>query len=316
MKNAWLILLCLLLITPDKADAFNAGIVQGLWYDQEKVFAGEPIRIYAAVRNNTGADLIGTVSFFVNDKRIEQADIRVLNGRIVESWADWKPKYGTSTIVASLTKSEISDSATDDSASTEVTSTLAKDVLFIDHDTDGDSIGNATDTDDDNDGLSDLEEITNGTDPLTFTKPTQLIISTTTDSNQTPVTDQPTRSTVSTGLEEFVDNHSLYNTLNTLTDTINQTADSLRSYQDKRRASTEQSISNIDISGSGFGSITRSHIDDDRGWFTKAWQTLYDGILTGIIFILGYPAFVEVILLILMLYIIYRLARHFGRRRG
>ena len=69
--------------TSGQALAFNAGIVQGLWYDKEKVFVGESVRIYVAVRNNTGTDLIGQVAFSVNGEKIEESDIKALDGRII-----------------------------------------------------------------------------------------------------------------------------------------------------------------------------------------------------------------------------------------
>ena len=163
----WLIIF-ILLCTPlefSAAQEFNAGIVKGLWYDQELFFADEPIRMYVAVRNNTGADLKGAVEFFVNGERIERNFIDALNGRIVESWADWTPKYGTSTVSASLSRTEITSTASGTKSVT-LRSTIAEDMIFVDLDTDKDDIGNAEDTDDDGDGESDTEELEKGTDPL------------------------------------------------------------------------------------------------------------------------------------------------------
>ena len=155
---------------PVYAQEFNAGFVQGLWYDTETIFADKPVRIYIAIRNNTGADLTGTVEFFDNDKRIERNNVSALNGRIIESWADWTPSFGTHTLSATLSRIELHVVGSSTQA-VEVVSALAEDTFFVDFDTDGDGIGNEDDKDDDGDGKSDKEEIEAGTDPLVYDAP-------------------------------------------------------------------------------------------------------------------------------------------------
>jgi hypothetical protein len=152
------------------AQEFNAGIVQGLWYSQDTVFAGDTVRIYVAIRNNTGSDLSGTVEFFDGDKRLERKNVQALDGRIIESWADWTPTYGTHTLSANLARTELHKVGSSTQA-VEVTSALAEDVLFVDYDTDKDTIGNEDDADDDGDKISDAQEKQNGTDPLVANTP-------------------------------------------------------------------------------------------------------------------------------------------------
>ena len=239
--KTWLIALLLCLIpTVANAQSNNAGIVRGLWYDQERFFAGDQVRIYVAIRNNTGADLSGAVEFFVNGERIERNFIDALDGRIVESWADWTASYGTSSISASLTRTEISSSASG-TAAIEVVSALAQDTIFIDRDTDGDRIGNETDTDDDGDGVSDREERQRGTDPLVFDAPdtseTRAETTAENDAGEGNTTDGPTSDATPsepTGLERYLNENRAAEALSSVTDLINATRVRLDTYRSTR----------------------------------------------------------------------------------
>ena len=68
--------------TTASAEEFNAGIVQGLWYSQEDIFAGDTVRIYVAIRNNTGSDLTGTIEFKDAEKPIDRKNVESLDGPI------------------------------------------------------------------------------------------------------------------------------------------------------------------------------------------------------------------------------------------
>ena len=142
-KMKWLLtgLFFITLASTALAQEFNAGFVQGLWYQDKVMFVDTPTRIYVAVRNNTGADLTGTVEFFDNDNKIERNNISALDGRIIESWADWTPTYGEHTITATISRIELHQVGSSTQA-VEIVSASASDTFFVDYDTDNDGVGN------------------------------------------------------------------------------------------------------------------------------------------------------------------------------
>ena len=218
----------------------NAGFVQGLWYDRETLLDGEPVRIYAAIRNNTGGDLTGTVEFYVNGERIERNSVAALQNRIIESWADWTPAYGTSTITATLSRTELSSTASG-TQRVSVVSTLTEDVVFVDRDTDGDGVGDASDADDDGDGISDAEEAVRGSDPLVFDAPTDAGgAAEASHSREEPSTgaraEQEDTKNGPEGLERFFADSRAKDALGTLTEVINTTRTQLDAYRTVRNA--------------------------------------------------------------------------------
>ena len=321
--------------------ASNAGIVQGLWYDQETFFVGDAVRVYVAVRNNSGADLSGTIEFFVNGERIERNNIDALDGRIVESWGDWEPQYGTSTISATLSRTEISSTASGTEAVT-VTSALAEDTIFVDRDTDGDNIGNVTDEDDDGDGIVDTED----TEPLVFNRPTQRTTSEdvsadTTGENEidsdTEIRSDASDDSEPVGLEQFLTPSRADSALENLTDSINESKRRLDEYREQRATASENTAeagadpspsqtiasSSGTTSPDGFGTITRTQSSETKntGWLDTIWQFIataasmvYTLILALLSWILGNPSLVQLLLLFIILYTIYRLAKKFGSR--
>lgn len=335
MFRLTLILLCF--IFPLISLATNAGIVQGLWYGTDAFFAGEEARIYVAVRNNTGADLSGTVEFFVNDKKIERKNIEALDGRIIESWADWTPSYGTSTVSATLSRTEISSTASGTQA-VEVVSALAEDIIFVDRDTDGDDVGDREDTDDDGDGISDTDEAKNGTDPLVYDEPEDT-------ETAAPETEEdkkeakPTRSNTNDqpqGLEQFLSDSRAKQVLKNTTRYINDTHSSLHSYRQARNdtntsaaaednaeepnTDTSTSSSTTKTGSSSFGNITRTNNETSGFWKHLEIQVrnLISGIYTLLLFglsqYLAHPVVVQISFLLLLLYLLYRVAKKFGAR--
>jgi len=257
--------IALILLLPSLAGAnSNAGIVQGLWYDHDRVFVDTPVRVYVAIRNNTGAELRGTVEFYVNGTRIERNSINALNGRIVESWADWTPRYGTTTVSATLTRTEITSTASGTQA-VQVTSALAEDIIFVDYDTDGDGIGNQTDTDDDNDGLSDETERENGTDPLRYNESdadAEDPDGEAENHNASP-TQGDSNADEATGLEQYLTENRTRDFLSTLTDFINNSKIELDAYRDRREDArlydeAERELTPVDLSPSEANTDTSS----------------------------------------------------------
>jgi len=150
----------------EAVETINAGFVSGLWYSSNTFFAGDNVRIYSAVQNNSGFDIIGKIQFFDNEEIIGESEFSAINGQLVEKWADWNVKKGDHNIYIKLinTKKAIIGGNLESVDLAFGSSYIDK--KFVDSDTDGDKIGDAVDTDDDNDGLSDAEEKRLGTDPL------------------------------------------------------------------------------------------------------------------------------------------------------
>lgn len=331
----WRVLLLTILFTPILTHASNAGIVRGLWYSEEVFFTGEPVRIYVAVRNNTGADLSGTVEFFVNDEKIERKNIDALDGRIVESWADWNPKYGTSTITATLSRTELSTTASGTKA-VEVISALAEDEIFVDQDTDKDDIGNLTDPDDDNDGISDSEEIENETDPLDPNSPApeseELETNEDEEENETEEdADQNEDSSDPTGLEQFLVPSRADSVLTNLTGVMTETKKRIDDYRAKRDLEQKLKSGEIEIpvNDDGFGTIeriTRSESNKPKAekpegffgdiitFFGNVITAIWSGVLFVSSWFLGHPMLVQIVLLLLILLAIYKIAQKIGSR--
>ena len=330
------LVLCLLgyLLMPGAATASsNAGIVQGLWFETDTFFAGDTVRVYVAVRNNTAGDFSGTVEFFADEERIERNNIDALPGRLVESWADWTPDYGTSTLRATLSRTEISSSASGTEAIA-VTSALAELARFVDRDTDGDTIGDNVDPDDDNDGIPDTDDAS----PLVFDDPTEEPSAepeqTTERTAATKARDETTNSDPN-GLEQFLTPSRADTALASLTEVINQSKEDLDAYRDRRKIPDTEPEATADevasTSPDGFGPITRSTDPstvtiepDDSGssWWqsllsilTAIATTLYTALLSIPSFALGYPVLIQLLLICTLLYFIYRLAKRFGGRR-
>ncbi len=149
-----------------QTDSFNAGFVKGIWYSKIPFFAGEDVRIYVAIQNRSGFDIIGKVQFYNFDSLIGQSDFSVLDGRLAEVWVDWLAVEGQQKISAKITEAEKSEAGKSPEAINLVSYSFPEDNIFVDIDTDGDKIGNKDDIDDDNDGLTDETEKSLGRDPL------------------------------------------------------------------------------------------------------------------------------------------------------
>ncbi len=323
-----ILLLALAVLIPITTMASNAGIVRGLWYSTENFFVDQPIRIYVAVRNNTGADLSGTVEFFVNGEKIERKNIDALDGRIVESWADWNPSYGTSSITATLSRTELSSTASGTQA-VEVVSALAEDRVFVDYDTDNDQIGNLIDEDDDNDGISDRDEEIAGTDPLTYDEPVVIETTDSEDRNASGTT-TVTSDDDPTGLERYLTPSPANTFLTNVTDLVNQTKKKIDDYIVERNEELNpETAPNIEVNNDGFGEIERTSqsqsnlpkaekpegfFGDILTFFGNIFTGVYSIVLAATAFAFGYPSLIQILLLLLILFILYRVAKKFGGR--
>lgn len=340
MRVVILTLLFTFLYTPlAAAQELNAGIVQGLWYSQEKVFAGEAVRIYVAIRNNTGSDLSGTVEFYDNNVRLTRKTVQALDGRIIESWADWKPTYGEHELSATLTRIELSKVG-EETQEIEMTSALAEDTLFIDYDTDTDGVGNKDDTDDDGDGMSDAQEKENGTDPLVKDKP-KIEEGNEEDSDDTEQVQEASKDNAKEsaqgpqGIERYLTDSPAENMLANVTTYITEVKQDLDAYREERKEEQlkieSQTSSESASSTNGFGEVVRStETKPDTVWthdfslmdfIRSLWAlivTLFDAVYTFLLamlsWLLGHPILVQLGLLALILLILIKFAHKFGRR--
>ena len=173
MKRAVIFALFLPPVSPLAAPLSNAGFLQGgIWYSKDPFFAGETVRVYAAIFNSGQNDISGKVEFLDNQKSLGKSDFFVeRGGKFSQVWIDWNVDKGRHSVEAIITKASLVGPG-GVLTPVEIAQTKAQeDSRLVEEDTDKDQIGNATDTDDDNDGISDAEEIKKGTNPLSLDKP-------------------------------------------------------------------------------------------------------------------------------------------------
>lgn len=307
----------------------NAGFVQGFWYSTNSPFANEPVRIYVAIRNNTGADLTGAVTFFDNDTRLGSQAVTALDNRIIESWIDWTPSYGEHTLRAELSRVTLSAIGST-TKSIDVALGSAEETLFVDIDTDHDRLGNAIDLDDDADGISDESEHARGSDPLVAApNPTAASLSATSNDQTTTVPNtSPLHTNTPTGLERYLAPSPVADILNSISETSAAAKAKLDTYRVNRvklvdtEATATASTSDA-IGDNGFGSVTRSAASptESKGMVARLTQAatslgniLYTFSLFSLSWFLNHPGLIQVLLLFVILFIIYRTARHLGRR--
>lgn len=146
----------------------NAGFLQGgIWYSKDPFFAGETVRVYAALFNSGNEDLAGTIEFLDNGSSIGSSDFFVeRGGKFTQVWVDWTATEGEHLIEAVIGQASIVAAGADALPIQLQQSVAQQNVRQVQLDTDGDGIGNDDDVDDDNDGRSDAQELQQGTDPL------------------------------------------------------------------------------------------------------------------------------------------------------
>jgi LPXTG-motif cell wall-anchored protein len=129
-------------------------------FSKEIVFEGETVRVFARVFNIGDTDVLGGVVFLNNGKAMadpQAISIRAQNYDDV--FIDWKPKSGVYDIELKIANTNLNDENLNNN-------TGIKKGYTVELDTDSDATGNSTDPDDDNDGLTDEQEKTSGTDSL------------------------------------------------------------------------------------------------------------------------------------------------------
>lgn len=314
------------------AQAFNAGFVQGLWYSEETFFAEEPVRVYVAIRNNTGEDLTGVVEFFDNEKRIGKSTVSALDGRIIESWVDWTPSYGDHTITAEIVKMEL-HSVGAETETIVVRSALAEDVLFVDRDTDGDGVGDQDDRDDDGDGVSDRVEQKNGTNPLVYDEPAAEPAEDRDTGNETNETSDSAATDEPIGLEQYLTPSRADHMLSSVTSYTQELKARLDGYRQTRAEQNSETVDSegVTVNADGFGEITRTNSDDTKrekpttekpdgfmgdlfGFIASIFNGMYTGVLAVLSWTLAYPILIQLMLLFGILFMLYKVAKRIGGR--
>lgn len=121
----------------------------------------QPVRIYAGIRNYGNKDVSASVIFLNGATVIKESQVVSVRagGAVDEVYVDWIVPSGTFNILAQIKNQDPQDqNPSNDSALTKLITPLK--------DTDGDSLPDIKDPDDDNDGVPDDLEIVNNTDPL------------------------------------------------------------------------------------------------------------------------------------------------------
>lgn len=128
-------------------------------FSKDKIFDGDNVRVYARVFNTGDMDVTGSVVFMLNKKQLGQAQpISLKTNTYDDVFVDWQVSTGTYNITAKISGTQPNDQNADNNIA-------EKKDFFVDLDTDRDGIGNKDDTDIDNDGLTNDQEASLGTNP-------------------------------------------------------------------------------------------------------------------------------------------------------
>ena len=149
----------------------NAGFVSGIWYSKSPFFSGDSVRIYAAIQNQSGSDLTGTLAIYDGARLLGEAPFSAIAGRLVEQWVDWKATGGPHQVYAIIKNAKkTAVGGVPEPINLQFASSTPE-AIEVDLDTDRDGVGNQQDADDDNDGVSDTQEQAEGTNPLITNAP-------------------------------------------------------------------------------------------------------------------------------------------------
>ncbi len=130
-------------------------------FSPPEVILGSGTRIYATITNNGERDVEGTVRFYDNESLIGTKPFSVRAAvRPEDAWVPWTPQgYGAHTIRIVV---DNDDSFVDALPANNMVSVS----VFVDRDTDRDSVPDQGDEDQDNDLILNADERIRGTDPL------------------------------------------------------------------------------------------------------------------------------------------------------
>jgi hypothetical protein len=137
-----------------------------VWLSTTQTTEGETVQASTVITKQDAESVTGEVAFFSNGKDIGTAEFSLPSnvGGVVVA-VSFTPEKGTHLVSAKVTRAVALQNGA--SVAVDVTAEAkAGETLTIDPDNDHDKIVDAQDADDDNDGISDADEKTGGTDPL------------------------------------------------------------------------------------------------------------------------------------------------------
>lgn len=144
-------------------------VSRGVWLSDKNALAGDKVKLYTVINNNDFVSLTTQVQFFNNGKQIGVVQVNNLVREEARQIAlEYTLPDGKYTISVALANAigQTADGQSRALSETELKASQTSAALDIDLDTDKDRTGNRVDTDDDNDGLTDVKETEQGTDPL------------------------------------------------------------------------------------------------------------------------------------------------------
>ncbi|MFW0862426.1 MAG: hypothetical protein ACKKL6_02465 [Candidatus Komeilibacteria bacterium] len=163
MKSLKYIIILILFVIPGITLAADYDLsVQSsdISFSENLLIAGSTVRIYATVHNVGTQDMRGYITFFQGNVVVDDSQVLAIRpGNSADAWVDFTVPSSEFNILARIQGTSPADQNADNDQA--LTSLIRPDI-----DTDGDGIANAIDPDDDNDGLTDIQEKTKGTDPL------------------------------------------------------------------------------------------------------------------------------------------------------
>ena len=166
-----LVISSLVALTPYIAQAaeFDFVVSRGVWLSDKNALAGDKVKLYTVINNNDFVSLTTQVQFFNGDKQIGVVQVTNLAReearQIGLEYTLPDGKYTISVVLANAVAQTANGQARNLSEA-ELKASQTSAALDIDLDTDKDRTGNRVDPDDDNDGITDVKETEQGTDPL------------------------------------------------------------------------------------------------------------------------------------------------------
>ncbi|MBI2050214.1 MAG: PKD domain-containing protein [Parcubacteria group bacterium] len=151
----------LILLAPLAVSAADLAVPkENVYFSNTKPLAGEIVRIYATIKNQSQQDVRASVEFKVNQTQVGSVQpITVLSQKESTVFVDWGPLEGYYDIAVSVINPDAGDENSENNTA-EITD------FIVDLDTDKDGIFDTIDMDDDNDTVEDGLERVKGSNPL------------------------------------------------------------------------------------------------------------------------------------------------------
>lgn len=150
-----------------QAASTSAGLSKdSVWFSQDPFFAGERVVVFVLVYNSNSKEMKGVLELFDGTTKIGTREFSIKGeggSEVVEF--PWDVAGGNHAFSIKIVGPVFVNGEEETEASLGAGEST-KIERFADIDTDFDRVGNTTDPDDDNDGVSDVEEKKLGTDPL------------------------------------------------------------------------------------------------------------------------------------------------------